>query len=180
MEVEIKLSVATAAKGRALLRRHNFVTIKPRVFEQNLVLDDNSRSLYTRGVLLRVRRAGKTVTCTAKGAEVAGRHKRREENEFQASDFEACLAFFATLGYEEAFRYEKYRTEYGIAEEPGVVTLDETPVGVYFELEGPARWIDRTAKKLGFPEDSWIKSSYWRLYLEWCEARGIVPSSMKF
>jgi adenylate cyclase class 2 len=180
MEVEIKLPLATAAAGRSLLRRHGFKVIKPRVFEQNLVLDDPTHSLYNRGVLLRIRRAGKTVTCTAKGAELPSRHKRREENEFTASEFDSCLAFFHTLGYAESFRYEKYRTEFAIAREPGHITLDETPIGIWMELEGTASWIDATAKKLGFAPQTWIRSSYWRLYEEWCEARGVKPTSMRF
>ncbi len=162
------------------MRQHGFGIIRRRVFEQNLVLDDESKTLYGRGVLLRVRRAGKKVVCTAKGAEIPGRHKRRKEHEFEASDFDECIAFFATIGYQESFRYEKYRTEYAIEGEPGHVTLDETPVGVYMELEGAAPWIDSTAKKLGFPRSTWIKSSYWRLYREWCEAKGIAPGRMKF
>ena len=180
IETEIKLPLSTVAKGRALLRANGFEIIRPRVFEQNLVLDDATKSLYNRGVLLRLRRAGKTVTCTAKGAEIPGRHKRREENEFQASAFEPALAFFATLGYQESFRYEKYRTEFAVPGEPGHATLDQTPIGAYLELEGPARWIDRTAKGLGFAPENWITASYWRLYIQWCEAKGIQPTSMKF
>jgi adenylate cyclase class 2 len=180
LETEIKLPLASIPKGRAILRANHFEIIRPRVFEQNLVLDDQSHSLYERGTLLRIRRAGKTITCTAKGPEIPGRHKRREENEFQASAFEPCLAFFATLGYKESFRYEKYRTEFAVPGEPGHATLDQTPIGAYLELEGPARWIDATAKKLGYAANTWITASYWRLYLEWCEAKGQKPTSMKF
>jgi len=181
VEIEIKLPLENAVKGRALLRRHEFRIFAPRIFEENLVLDDEARSLYARGLLLRVRRAGKTVTCTAKGAEsMGGPHKRREEHEFQASDFQSVLALFATIGYRESFRYEKYRTEFARAGEAGHATLDETPIGVYMELEGPAAWINRTAKLLEFPRESWITSSYARLYQEWCDARGITPSNMSF
>jgi adenylate cyclase, class 2 len=180
METEIKLAVETAAKGRAILRRHAFGVIRPRVFEQNLVLDDDRGSLRERGLLLRVREAGKTVTCTFKGLETPGRHKSREEREFQASDLESCVAVFGGLGFREAFRYEKYRTEFARDKEHGHAVLDETPIGVYLELEGPARWIDRTAKELGFPPEAFITDSYGKLYAGWCEARGIEPADMRF
>ena len=133
-----------------------------------------------------MRGAGKkTVTCTFKGPEIAGsasqqRHKRRIENEFAASDLKACMAVFAGLGLHESFRYEKYRTEFAHDGEPGIATLDETPIGVYMELEGPALWIDRTAKALGYSRADYITSSYAQLYLEWCEARGLEPSNMCF
>jgi adenylate cyclase, class 2 len=180
VETEIKLAVSGAAKGRALLRQHGFRVSTPRVFERNLVLDDNRTSLRKRGMLLRVREAGRTVTCTFKGPEIPGRLKRREETEFEVSDLGTCLAVFEALGYREAFRYEKYRTEFSRDGEHGIATLDETPIGVYLELEGPARWIDRTAKALGFTRDAYITTSYGRLYLAWCKASGIQPGGMTF
>jgi adenylate cyclase class 2 len=184
IEVEIKLAVQSAAKARALLRRLDFKVIVPRIFERNLVLDDDEGSLRARGMLLRVREAGKTSTCTFKGPDIPGRHKRRIEREFTASDSGACLAVFAGVGFRESFRYEKYRTEFarpndrGIA--TGIVTIDETPIGVFMELEGPARWIDTTAQAMGFTRDAYITASYARLYFAWCEEHGIQPAGMCF
>jgi adenylate cyclase class 2 len=190
IETEIKLRVEGAGKAavtraRALLRRHGFAITTPRVFEQNLVLDDERGSLRERGLLLRVRGAGRPggvslTTCTFKGPETPGRHKSREEREFRAGDLESCVAFFAALGFREAFRYEKYRTEFARGGEPGHVTLDETPIGVFMELEGPARWIDRTAKTLGFPVAAYITDSYSKLHEDWCAAAGIAHGDMRF
>jgi len=108
IEVEIKLAVQSAAKARALLRRLDFKVIAPRIFERNRVLDDNEGSLRARGRSCAWREAGKVSTCTFKGPDIPGRHKRRTEREFIASDAEACLALFAGLGFRESFRYEKY------------------------------------------------------------------------
>jgi adenylate cyclase, class 2 len=185
IETEIKLRVASdgkagVGKARALLRRHGFRTTTPRVFEQNLVLDDERGTIRERGMLLRLRTAGKVITCTFKGPEMPGRHKRREEREFGVSQFESCVAVFAALGFKEVFRYEKYRTEFARDDEPGLVTLDETPVGNFIELEGPARWIDRAAKGLGFSRDAYITDSYGKLYEDWCAANGVQPKDMRF
>jgi adenylate cyclase class 2 len=78
------------------------------------------------------------------------------------------------------FRYEKYRAEYRRQGSSGVATVDETPIGTYLELEGNARWIDRTAKQLGFTQEQYITASYGSLYLEWCQARGVKPGNMVF
>jgi adenylate cyclase class 2 len=85
------------------------------------------------------------------------------------------------LGFEPTFRYEKYRTEYQRPHaSTGVVTLDETPIGNFFELEGPADWIDETAAQLGFNRGSYVLASYGRLYLDHCAAEGLQPTNMVF
>ena len=180
LEVEIKLAVADAETASHKIRGAGFHVRAPRVFEENFVLDTPSGTLRREGFLLRVRRAADAVTCTFKGREIPGPHKRREEREFGASDFHEAVALFHGLGYAPAFRYEKYRTEFARSGEPGHVTLDETPVGVLLELEGPADWIDRTAQELGFKPDDYILKSYGRLYAEWREKHPEAPPDMIF
>jgi adenylate cyclase class 2 len=180
METEIKLAVPDVKFARLLLRAAGFRVSRPRVFETNTVFDTPRRSMGKAATLLRVREAGGTNTFTYKGRPVAGRHKSREELELEISDARAMAALLARLGFEAAFRYEKYRTEFRQPRHAGVAMLDETPVGVFLELEGTAPWIDRTARKLGFEEIHYITASYGRLYLEWCKRQQIKPSNMVF
>lgn len=84
------------------------------------------------------------------------------------------------LGLNPAFRYEKYRTEYSRRGSSGTITVDETPIGDYIELEGAPKWIDATARKLGYSPSDYITSSYGALYLEHCHERGVQPSNMVF
>lgn len=180
IETEIKLPVGSPAKVRALLRAHKFGIIAPRIFEQNLVLDDEVETIRGRGMLLRVRAAGKVVTCTFKGAATGIRHKSRAEREFHADNIEECLAVFAGIGYSERFRYEKYRTEFARRGEPGLVTLDETPIGNFMEIEGPSRWIDATAKELGFARSAYVTLSYGRLFENWRDEHHSTKKDMRF
>jgi adenylate cyclase class 2 len=180
IETEIKLRVASLAKTRRMFRNAGYEVRAPRVFEQNLVLDDAKSSLRTGGLLLRVRSAGSIVTCTLKKKELAGRHKSREEREFQSSSLTETLAVFDALGYREAFRYEKYRTEFARDGEGGHVTLDETPMGAFMELEGKAPWIDRTAKAFGFTLADYVTDSYALLWEKWCATNGVGPRDMRF
>ena len=179
-EVEVKLPVADPETGLQKIHSSGFQVTAPRIFEENLVLDTPSGTLRKQGLLLRVRRAGESVTCTFKGREIPGPHKRREERQFRASDFEEALAVFRGLGYSPAFRYEKYRTEFVRESEPGQVTLDETPVGVFIELEGTSQWIDSAAVELGFSRGDYILASYGRLYAEWREKHPEAPPDMVF
>jgi adenylate cyclase class 2 len=171
-ENEIKIAVTDAVRARRQIRAAGFRVHKARVFERNLVLDDSACSVKGRNLLLRVRQAGNLITCTFKGKELPGLHKRREEREFHPDNLDECLAVFAGLGYTPMFTYEKYRTEFTRSEEPGVITLDETPIGTFLELEGPARWIDATARELGFSRDRYIHLSYGRLFEQWRNEHG--------
>ena len=179
-ETEIKLGVPDVKFARRLLRAAGFRVSRPRVFETNTVFDTARGSLGKAATLLRVRQAGGTNTLTYKGRPVVGRYKSREELELKISDAGSMTAMLARLGFHPAGRYEKYRTEFRQPRRSGVVMLDETPIGVFLELEGSAQWIDRTARRLGFEESRYIAGSYGGLYVEWCKRRGVKPSNMVF
>ncbi len=177
-ETEIKLRFPGAPAARRRLLRAGFRLLKRRIFEQNTVFDTPALKLRKESSLLRVRRAGKTATLTFKGPPLPGPHKSREEVETGVSDPEALSAVFERIGYRPVWRYEKFRTEYRYG--AGVATVDETPIGVFLELEGPPEWIDRTALRLDFSPADYIKESYARLYLDWCAERHVKPSNMVF
>jgi adenylate cyclase, class 2 len=179
MEIEVKIIVASAVAARRLLRGKGFAVVKPRVFEANDVFDTPDLRLRSGQTLLRIREVRGEAKLTYKGPPAGGKHKNREELEVQADDGPMLSAVFNRLGFERVFRYEKYRTEFQ-REKTGTVTLDETPIGTYLELEGPPGWIDRTARLLGFHEQDYVIESYGRLYLNWCERQGRQPGDMVF
>jgi adenylate cyclase class 2 len=179
LEVEIKLAVPGAAAARRLLRGKGFRVIRPRVFESNDVFDTPELRLRRSASLLRVRAVRREVTLTFKGPPRNSKHKSREELEVTASNAQTVEAILTRLGFQRVFRYDKYRTEFQRGK-AGIVTLDETPIGTYLELEGPPGWIDRTASLLGFAETDYITLSYGALYLDWCARRGVPPGDMVF
>ena len=79
-------------------------------------------------------------------------------------------AILRALGYAPTFRYEKYRAVWRGG--PGHVVLDETPIGVFGEIEGPARWIDRTARALGITPADYITQTYADLFFAWKRKTG--------
>jgi adenylate cyclase class 2 len=179
-ETEIKLAMKDVRSARRLLRRQGFVVYQPRIFEANTLFDTPELSLHYTSRLLRIRQAGRVATLTYKGVPQTGKHKSREELELEIGSAPAMTAIVERLGYRRVFRYEKYRTEFHQPRRAGVAMLDETPVGVYLELEGTPHWIDRTARRLGFQECDYITASYGRLYLEWCAANQCRPGDMTF
>jgi adenylate cyclase, class 2 len=179
-ETEIKLRLDSAAAARRLLRGLGFSIAKRRVFEINIIFDTAAGALRKGRKLLRLRQAGRRHTLAFKGPPTAGRFKSREEAQTEFSDPAAMRRILERLAYKPVFRYEKYRTEYRGADGAGVVVLDETSIGAFLELEGPPRWIDRTARTLGFSKADYVTASYGRLYLEHCRARGVEPGNMVF
>jgi adenylate cyclase class 2 len=179
-EVEIKLPVVGAAEARRMLRSVGFRVSQRRVFEKNTVFDTNTQDLRNASRLLRVRQIGKIAKLTYKGPPDVGKHKSREELELDVADALLFSTILERLDYHPVFRYEKFRTEFRRSGSAGLAMVDETPVGVYLELEGSPLWIDRTARKLGYAETDYITASYARLYFEWCKTRGIAPTDMVF
>lgn len=179
-EIEIKLRAPEPSQARALLENHDFRPIRERVFETNEVYDTYDSSLRSHGQLVRLRVAGAIQTLTFKGQAEAGPHKSREELEVHLGPAENLGIIFVRLGFACKFRYEKYRTEFERAGEAGVVTLDETPIGNFFEIEGEPDWIDRVAGELGFGKDEFITASYGTLYRDWCREHKQEPRDMVF
>ncbi len=179
-EVEIKLRVRDAAHGRALIEAMGCRLIRERTFESNILFDTPDQMLRQRGQLLRLRDYGEDRVVTFKGKGLPGRHKVREEIEFMVSSGGNFQIILEKLGYIPNFRYEKYRTEYRAAEGVGQVLLDETPIGVLLELEGPPEWIDSTAARMGFKESDYITATYSALWVEDCLQRKVLPSDMVF
>ena len=177
-ETEIKLPAADVDSAKRLLYRAGFRVHKRRLFEDNTVFDTPRRTLGRAASLLRLREAGGKAIVTYKGRPIASKHKSREELELEVSDPGTLRVIAGRLGFEQVFRYQKYRTEYKQTSRSGVATLDETPIGVYLELEGEPGWIDRTAARLGYSEKDYITSSYGRLYLDWCKRRKLKPTNM--
>lgn len=180
LEIEVKVAVPNFRQFRRKLRETGFRVKHRRVFERNTIFETEPPSLRPSGCLVRVREAGSRFTITYKGPATVSKHKSREEVEFSVSDAEAAYTFLVRLGYHPHFVYEKYRTEYSDAASGGVITLDETPIGIYAELEGSEKWIDSSAKILGIADKEYIIDSYGALYLTWCEREGINPGHMKF
>ncbi|MDX2267436.1 MAG: class IV adenylate cyclase [Bryobacter sp.] len=179
-ETEVKVRLAKPEEFVGRLEAAGFRVDRPRVFEKNAILDTAEGGLRAQGCLLRVREVGGKVVITFKGKATVGKVKSREEIEYECSDAAAGFGVFAGLGYLSKFIYEKYRTEYRRDGSLGVVTVDETPIGWFAELEGEEAWIDSVAAELRISISDYITDSYGSLYRRWCEAEGQPEADMVF
>lgn len=182
IETEIKFRVADRAGLEERLAELGFELVTPRSFESNVLYDTADRALRGRRELVRIRSYAGKWLLTHKRVPDSGigedRHKHRVETETELSDGASLAAVFGSVGLAPVFRYEKWRTEW--ADENGHCVVDETPLGVYAELEGDAEWIDRVAMKLGVGSEEQLTVSYGRLFDEWRERTGSTASDLTF
>jgi adenylate cyclase class 2 len=169
IEVEIKFRVKDPTAFETQLAELGFKKKTPRTFERNTLYDTPGRDLLNSGRLLRLRQYGERWIMTFKakpdGDDSGAAHKSRIEVETGVEDGTAAALILERLGYRSVFVYEKWRTEWEDGE--GHVTLDETAIGTYAELEGKPEWIDRTAQMLGVAKSDYITLSYGRLFEDW-------------
>ena len=177
-ETEVKIAVPNLNAVRQRLDQLGFLESVPRSFEANTLYDTAERKLRRGQMLLRLREVGGKGVVTWKGPAVPGPHKSRPELETTVEDIEVLGRILGEIDFQPVFRYEKYRTEF--SDQAGTVTLDETPVGHFLELEGPGEWIDRTALRLGFGPQDYLLASYGKIYLDDCARRGVQPGNMVF
>jgi adenylate cyclase, class 2 len=181
VETEIKLRLPQGPQRvKALLEQHGFHASSPRHLQTDQTFDLPAGELRQGDRLLRLRGSGERWTVTYKGPARSVSYKSREEIETDVSDGPAFAQILSALGYQPAFAYEKFRTTFKAVGQDGIVTLDETPIGDFLELEGPESWIDQTALRLGFGPADYITSSYAALYQEHRQTHPTVPRDMKF
>ncbi len=180
IETEVKLRLPDRPAILERIHRLGLAISAPRQFESNTLYDSPDHNLRDRNMLLRLRQLGGEAVITWKGPGNPGPHKSRPELETTVGSLETMHQILTQIGFAQTFRYEKYRTEFAAKDDHGVVTLDETPIGDFLELEGPGEWIDTTADRLGFSSRDYILESYGRLYLADCARRGVEPSNMVF
>ena len=183
-EIELKFPVADVRAFRTAVEALGFTLVTERTFESNTLYDTEDRQLRERRQILRLREYGDRRTLTHKRqpeGEADTRYKTRIETESSVEDCAAIAEVFAHMGYVPAFRYEKYRTEWvAPAGGDGKLVLDETPIGVWAELEGEPAWIDAMLERLGVNPEQCLTDSYGKLFLRWKEESGSPAEHLTF
>jgi adenylate cyclase class 2 len=177
-EVEIKFRVDNPRALARQLRASGFRLVTKRTHEMNTLYDLPGDVLRKRKELLRIRKYGSEWTMTFKRGTKRGRHSSRVELETKLENGKTLDSILRALGYAPSFRYEKFRAEW--TDSKGHVVVDDTPIGSFCEIEGPARWIDATAKKLHVSPSDYITKNYATLFAEWKQQSKSKAEEMTF
>lgn len=178
IEREIKLRFSSLDEARTQVVATGATPLRGRRLQEDALLDTAGQELHGRRCVLRIRTESGKNRMTFKGPVQPGLMKVREEIESSVGDADAVLRILEALGYHPWFRYQKYREEYAF--EDVIVAIDETPVGVYVELEGGEAGIGNMARALGRSEADFVRESYRMLYVQHCQVRGQAPGDMVF
>src|SRR3954454_19265864 len=178
LEQEVKLPFESADAARAAVVGIGATPLHGRRLQEDSLLDTTNDDLRRRRSALRVRVDGGRSLLTFKGPVQPARVKVREELETVVSDGHLLLHLFEELGFRVWFRYQKYREEFSL--DDCMVAIDETPVGVFVEIEGGEAGIDRVAQRLGRTPADYVLESYRGLFVQYCGQRGLAARDMLF
>ena len=183
IEREVKLSFPSATVARGALLDAGASASQPRRLQDDALYDTAEESLRIKGCIIRVRTehwpdGTETTTLTVKGPVQPGPMKIREEHETRVDKGGALAQVLDTVGLQPWFRYQKYREEFS---SPSlIVAIDETPVGVFVELEGSEEAIRSMTSALGRSSDDFILDSYYRLFQKHRDQFGLTGAHMVF
>jgi adenylate cyclase class 2 len=178
LEREIKLRFDSVEEAREAVLASGATPLHGRRLQEDSLLDSETEDLRLRRCVLRVRIENGKSRLTFKGPVQSSAMKLREEFETVVGDGEILLHVFEELGLHVWFRYEKYREEF--AHEDVIVAIDETPVGIYVEIEGGEAGITAKAAALGRSPADYIVDSYRALFLQHRERLGLAGPDMLF
>lgn len=178
VEREVKLRFASVEEARAAVLATGATPLLGRRLQEDALLDTEDELLRRRRCVLRIRIENGKSRITFKGPVQPSIVKVREELETLVGDGEVLLDIFEALGFHVWFRYQKYREEF--SHEDVTIAIDETPVGVFVEIEGTEPGIGTMADALGRTTSDYILDSYRGLFLRHRDERGLAGSDMVF
>jgi len=178
LEHEIKLRFDSVDVARAAVLAIGATPVRGRRLQEDCLLDTADEMLHRRRCVLRLRMECNKSLLTYKGPVQPSAVTVREEVETVVGDGVVLLRVLEELGLTPWFRYQKYREEFAL--DDCVVAIDETPVGVFVEIEGGDRGIAETAAALGRGPTDYVLDSYRSVFLEHCRRHGLPDADMLF
>ncbi len=162
VEIEVKIRIIDIKNIGEKILELGAKLEKERFYEENTLYDFPSKILYKKRQALRLRKMNKKSFLTFKGPpQKSRRFKIREEYETEVRNDKQLKKILKSLGFVPVFNYEKHRTVY--RKKSLKISLDETSIGNFIELEGKRGEIVKFANALGVSKREFIKLDYIQL-----------------
>jgi len=178
-EIEVKFLIKDVKHIVSSLVKLGAQLKSPRVHEMNLRFDTPEHSLTNEQRVLRLRKDTRS-HLTYKGAALTEQGvSKRQEIEFEVSDFSSTQNLLEALGYEVSVTYEKFRTTYSFHQLE--IVVDEMPFGLFIEIEGPgADSIKEASDLLGLNWSAGCTLSYMALFEHFKSTRKMTMENLTF
>ena len=170
-EIEVKFLLKNYAALMQKIADLQLPCSQERIHEFNLRYDLPDGSLVAQKQVLRLRKDTQA-RLTFKGPGIMEEEVLlRKEIEVMVSDFDTTKRLLEALGYQVVMMYEKYRANYLM--DSLVLSVDETPFGLFIELEGesPAQ-VHLAANVFGLDWEQRINLSYSALLKQYNQNSG--------
>lgn len=162
VEIEVKIRIIDIKNIGEKILQLGAKLEKERFYEENTLYDFPSKILYKKRQALRLRKMNKKSFLTFKGPPQKSRKfKIREEYETEVKNEKQLRKILKSLGFIPVFNYGKHRTVY--RKKILKISLDETSIGNFIELEGKRGEIVKFATALGVSKKEFIKQDYIQL-----------------
>jgi adenylate cyclase class 2 len=162
LEIEVKFYLADSEDMRNKILKLG-ARSKGRLFETNILYEDENHSLIKKKSLLRLRQDEKTTFTLKSSPPVKSKDfKIVNELEVEVSDFAIMDQILKTLGFHPEQKYEKWRETFILNQT--VFCLDNMPYGDFLEIEGWEKDIRHYASKFGLNWQNRIIFSYLAIF----------------
>ena len=169
IEIKVALTPSELEDLRSRLEKLESRLLSPATEEINRLFDFSDRRLQRSRSVLRLRTYGNRSLLTYKGpSQPDPLFKRRAEFETQVADSAALLKILDLLGLQQTFEYRKRREIHRVRVDERWLELaiDQTPLGLFAELEGDPEILAEAAGLLNWSPRKFIRKSYVQLYAE--------------
>ncbi len=175
-EIEIKFKIKTPNSIRRILKNQGAKFIG-KAFEKTLRFDTPNDDLAKDKKFLRIKTGFKNVI-TFKKKIASKKFKEREEIEFEIADPKKMRFILENLGFTKVRIMEKFREKWHLNN--AEVVIDKLPMGNFIEIEGEEKSIRKVVNILGLNFEDRITATYWDLWKEYTERKGIKNENITF
>ena len=177
-EIEVKFKVVDFKPIRKALKKSG-ARFLGRAFEKTTKFDTPDGFLRRHNLWIRTRTGFKNVlTMKEKIGRDNKKFKQRKEIELEISDVQKMGWILKRLGFPKTLIMEKYREKWCLKKTE--IVLDKLPFGNFIEIEGKPDSIEKTEKILKLMPKDRIITTYWHLWEEIRQRKGIKNKNIVF
>lgn len=130
-------------------------------FEKTIRYDNDDQCLFGQGIFIRTK-SGLRNVLTLKEKTSDNDLLERYTTEIEIDDIEKMEYILSRIGFTNKVIMEKYRLYFKWNNIE--ISIDELPFGIYLEIKGDDKEIEKLSKQLGFKSKDMIIVTYWDIY----------------